>query len=166
MTVELMNTVPLSAIEDAWHDLYDTTEERAQELMDAFVKEQPELAFYLSEAEQEIDKLDERGFLILYGVWVWQAFKMNGRDSTMVSATAVEAASNRNHADMMRIGEAKQSLIMDASREFSKDFGQLPMLGAIINDIVEGQMEGEHRNDDITGMIVVCVKTVIDCLDA
>jgi hypothetical protein len=67
---------------------------------------------------------------------------------------------------MMRMGGAKQSLIMDASREYSKDFRQLPMLGAIINDIVEGQMEGEYRQDDITGMIVVCVKTVIDCLDA
>ena len=103
---------------------------------------------------------------MLYGVWTWLAFKLNGRDGTMVTATAIEAASNRNHADMMRIGEAKQSLIMDASREFSKSFKQLPMLGGIINDIVEGQLEGENRQDDITGMIVVCAKTVIDCLDA
>ena len=161
-----MNTVPLSAIEDAWHELYDTTEERAHELMDGFVREQPELANYLSEAEQEIDKLDDRGFLMLYGVWAWLAFKLNGRDSTMVTAGAIEAASNRNHSDMMRMGEAKQSLIMDASRDFSKAFGQLPMLGAIINDVMEGKMEGESRQDDITGMIVVCVKTVIDCLDA
>jgi hypothetical protein len=161
-----MNTVPLSAIEDAWHELYDTTEERAQELLAVFAKEQPELAHYLSEAEQEISKLDDRGFLLLYGVWAWFAFKLNGRDSTMVTATTIEAASNRNHEDMMRMENAKQSLIMDASREFRKDFRQLPMLGAIINDLVEGQMEGENRNDDITGMIVVCAKTVIDCLDA
>jgi hypothetical protein len=84
----------------------------------------------------------------------------------MVTATAVEAASERNHSDMMRMGEAKQSLIMDAAKDFSKDFRQLPMLGAIINDLMEGQMEGESRQDDITGMIVVCAKTVIDCLDA
>ena len=161
-----MNTVPLSAIEDAWHELYDTTEERAQELLAAFAKEQPELAHYLSEAEQEISKLDDRGFLLLYGVWAWLAFKLNGRDSTMVTATMIEAASNRNHEEMMRMENAKQSLIMDASQEFRKDFRQLPMLGAIINDLVEGQMDGENRNDDITGMIVVCAKTVIDCLDA
>ena len=40
------------------------------------------------------------------------------------------------------------------------------MLGAIINDIMEGNMEGPHRADDITGMMVMCVKTVIDGLDA
>jgi hypothetical protein len=161
-----MDTVPLSAIEDAWHELYNTTEERAHELLDAFVKEQPELAHYLTEAEQEISKLDDRGFLLLYGVWIWFAFKLNGRDSTMVTATAVEAASNRNHTDMMRMGEAKQSLILDAAADMRREFRQLPLLGAIINDIMEGQMEGDSRSDDITGMLVLCAKTVIDCLDA
>ena len=62
----MISSVPLSAIEDAWHELYDTTEERAVELMDAFAKEQPELAHYLSEAESETSKLDDRGFLMLY----------------------------------------------------------------------------------------------------
>jgi hypothetical protein len=161
-----MNTVPLSAIEDAWNELYNTTEERAHEILDSFMKEQPELALYLSEAEQEIDKLDDRGFLTLYGAWTWLAFKLNGRDSTMVTAGAIEAASNRNHSDVSRMESAKQSLIMDASRDFSAPFRQMPMLGAIINDIMEGQMESQSRQDDITGMIVVCAKTVIDCLDA
>ena len=124
-----MNTVSLSAIEDAWHEIYDTTEERAGELMDAFAKEQPELAVYLSEAESEISKLDDRGFLMLYGVWAWLAFKMNGRDSTMVTATAIEAASNRNHADMARMEQGKQRLIMDVSADFRNEFRQLPMLG-------------------------------------
>ena len=162
----MISSIPLSAIEDAWHELYDTTEERAGELMDAFAKEQPELAHYLSEAESEISKLDDRGFLMLYGVWAWLAFKMNGRDTTMVTANAIEAASNRNHDDMMRMEQAKQSLVMDASAAFRKEFRQLPLLGAIINDVMEGKMEGESYSDDITGMIVLCAKTVIDCLDA
>lgn len=161
-----MNTLPLSAIEDAWHELYDTTEERAGELLDAFVKEQPELAHYLSEAESEINTLSDRGFLMLYGVWAWLAFKMNGRDTTMVSATAIEAAANRNHTDMMRMEQAKENLVMDVSADFRKDFRQLPMLGAIINDVMEGKMEGDSLSDDITGLIVLCAKTVIDCLDA
>ena len=161
-----MNTLPLSAIEDAWHELYDTSEERAGELLDAFVKAQPELAHYLSEAESEIDTLSDRGFLMLYGVWAWLAFNMNGRDSSMVTATAIEAAANRNHADMMRMEQAKQSLVMDVSADFRKDFRQLPMLGAIINDVMEGKMEGDSLSDDVTGMIVLCAKTVIDCLDA
>lgn len=161
-----MNTLPLSAIEDAWHELYDTTEERAGELLDAFIKEQPELAHYLSEAESEIDTLSDRGFLMLYGVWAWLAFKMNGRDTTLVTATAIEAAANRNHTDMMRMEHAKQSLVMDVSADFRKDFRQLPMLGAIINDVMEGNMEGDSLSDDITGLIVLSAKTVIDCLDA
>jgi hypothetical protein len=31
---------------------------------------------------------------------------------------------------------------------------------------MEGNMEGQHHADDITGMMVMCAKTVIDCLDA
>jgi hypothetical protein len=69
----MLTTVPLSAIEDAWHDLYDTGEERAQELLEEFVREQPDLAAYLACAEEEINTLDDRGFLMLYGVWIWRA---------------------------------------------------------------------------------------------
>ncbi len=163
---QAMNTVPLSAIEDAWHDLYDTTEERAGELMDAFAREQPELAHYLTGAEEEISTLDDRGFLMLYGVWTWLAFKLNGRDRTMVTASAIDAAANRNYEDMSRMGSDSGKLIMDASAGFRKEFRQMPMLGAILNDVAEGQLESDHRSDDITGMIILCTKTVIDCLDA
>ena len=161
-----METVPLSAIEDAWHELYETTEERTGELLDAFGMEQPELAAYLTEAEQEISALDDRGFLVLYGVWIWFAFKLSGRDAATVTTSAIEAASHRNHDDMARMDEAKSSLIMDVSRDFRREFRQLPLLGAIINDVMEGKMESDSRSDDITGMIVLCIKTVIDCLDA
>ena len=162
----MLTTVPLSAIEDAWHELYDTTEERAQELFSEFVREQPDAAAYLACAEEEINVLDDRGFLMLYGVWAWLACKLNGRDTTRITATALEAAAERNHADMMRMQEDRSRQVMDASAQFRAGFRQLPLLGAIINDVMEGQMEGQSRQDDITGMIVLCVKSLIDCLDA
>lgn len=162
----MLTTVPLSAIEDAWHEIYDTTEERAGELMDEFVREQPDLAAYLASAEEEINTLTDRGYLMLYGVWAWLACKLNGRDTTRITATAIEAAATRNHADMMRLQEDRTRQVMDASAAFRKDFRQLPLLGAIINDAMEGDMEGESRRDDITGMTVLCAKTVIDCLEA
>ncbi len=162
----MLTTVPLSAIEDAWHEIYDTTEERAQDLMEEFVREQPDLAAYLASAEEEIDTVSDRGFLMLYGVWAWLACKMNGRDTTRVPATAIEAAAQRNYKDMLRLQEEETKMVMDASAHFRKDFRQLPLLGAIINDVMEGQLEGDSRQDDVTGMIVLCMKTVIDCLDA
>lgn len=162
----MLTAVPLSAIEDAWHEIYDTTEERAGELMEAFYKEQPDLAAYLASAEEEIGTMDDRGFLMLYGVWIWQAFKLNGRDTTRVTAAAIEAAADRNFADVMRLQNEQTKLVMDASADFRAEFRQAAMLGAIVNDIMEGKMEGESRADDITGMMVMCAKTVIDCLDA
>lgn len=162
----MLTTVPLSAIEDAWHDIYNTSEERAQELLEEFVREQPDLAAYLASAEEEINTLDDRGFLMLYGVWIWRACRLNGRDTTRVTATAIEAAANRNYEDMRRLENERSRQVMDASAHFRKDFRQAPLLGAILNDVMEGAMEGESRSDDITGMIVLCAKTAIDCLDA
>lgn len=162
----MLTTVPLSAIEDAWHEIYDTTEERAGELMEEFAREQPDLVAYLASAEEEINTLTDRGFLMLYGVWAWLACKLNGRDTNRVTATAIEAAATRNHTDMMRLQEDRTRQVMDASAVFRQEFRQLPLLGAIINDAMEGDMEGESRQDDITGMTVLCAKTVIDCLDA
>ena len=55
---------------------------------------------------------------------------------------------------------------MEASRNFRGECGQQGMLGEIVNDLADGQMEGDFRADDITGMLVMSAKTVIDCLDA
>jgi hypothetical protein len=162
----MLTTVPLSAIEDAWHEIYDTTEEHAQDLMEAFTREQPDLATYVASTEEEISTMDDRGFMMLYAVWIWKAFKLNGRDTTRVTATAIEGAAQRNYEDVMRLQNEQSKQVMDASATFRAEFRQLPILGAIINDIMEGKMEGESRADDITGMMVMCAKTVIDCLDA
>jgi hypothetical protein len=83
-----------------------------------------------------------------------------------VTATAIEAAANRNHEDMQRLENERSKQVMDASAQFRRDFRQAPLLGAILNDVMEGSLEGASRSDDITGMIVLCAKTVIDCLDA
>lgn len=161
-----MITVAQSAVDDAWNELYNSSEERAQELVEEFAHEQPHLAGFLVNAEEEISKLDDRGFLLLYGTWAWLAFKLEGRDDSTVTRGMIDASYERNTADRMRLEGITDSAMLEAARDFTAGYRHFPLLGAIINDVLEGEMESGRRDDDISGMLVVIVKTVIDCLDA
>jgi hypothetical protein len=160
-----MITVSQASVQDAWNELYNTTEEHAQDLVEEFAREQPCLCAFLSEHEEMIESLADRGFLLLYGVWAWRAFQMEGRDDSTVSRGSVEAAYERNQMNASLMGASNRALL-DAAQEFTRSYRHYPLFGAIMNDIFEGHLESEHLNDDITGMMLLVVKSVIDVLDA
>lgn len=160
-----MITVSHASVQDAWNDLYNSSEEHAQLLVEEFAREQPYLCAFVTEHEEMISALADRGFLLLYGVWAWRAFQMEGRDDSTVSRMAIEAAYERNQDSAGGMGASNKELL-DAAQEFTRSYRHFPLFGAIMNDIFEGQLDSEHMNDDISGMMLLVVKTVIDVLDA
>jgi hypothetical protein len=159
-----MITVSPAAVQDAWNDLYNSTEEHAQLLVEEFAQEQPALCLFLTDHEERITAMADRGFLLLYGVWIWRAFQMEGRDDAAVTRSAIAAAYERNRRHAADMGASHKALL-DSAREFTRNYHHYPLFGAVMNDIMEGQLESEHLNDDITGMMLLVVKTVIDVLD-
>ena len=144
----------------------EAEEEGSGELVEEFAREQPFLMTFLVTAEEEIEKMDDRGFLILYGMWAWLAFKYNGRSGTIVPASVIENARNANVREMETFNAAGDDAVDLAGRKLTKTYRQAPLLGAILNNVAEGEMESDHRQDDITGMLILEMKTVIDALDA
>ena len=144
----------------------EAEESGSGDLVEEFAREQPFLMTFLVTAEEEIEKMDDRGFLILYGMWAWLAFKYNGRTGTIVPASAIEAARNANIHEMETLHGVGDNAVDRAGRKLTKSYRQAPLLGAILNNVAEGEMESEHRQDDITGLLLVEIKTVIDALDA
>ena len=161
-----MQTVSAAAVQDAWHELYDTTEEHAAELLDQFVREQPALAQLLADAEEEIGAVDDRGFLLLHGVWAWLAFRRAGRSDHAVSGDVVAAVLARNLRQTQWLEGAGNRALLDAAQDFTRDYRQWPLLSALINDILQGEMEREESVDDITGLLLLHAKTAVDALDA
>jgi hypothetical protein len=162
-----MQTVQENAIEDAWHQLHHEAipEEDVQDLVDEFYQEQPVLMGFLLSMEDDVTNADDEGFFVLYGAWIWLAFKISGRDDRMVTEQAVEAAYQRNVKEMEELNAAGPSTAEAQARGMTKSYRQMPMLAAVLTEIMEGEMEG-NRVDDLTGMLTLHLKTIIDCLDA
>ena len=161
-----MQTVSPSAVEDAWNELYNTTEAHAGDLVDEFVREQPHLAEILGAAEEQINAIDDRGFLLLYGVWAWLAFRKAGRSRHAVSSVVAEATLARNQRDASWLEGAADKPLLDAATSFTRDYRQWPLFSAMISDIMQGELEREESADDITGILLIHAKSVIDALDA
>jgi hypothetical protein len=160
-----MGPLPLSAVNDAWHDVYDTDEAAVQAKLDTFAREQPVLLQYVLTCEEDIEKLDDRGFLTLYALWIWLAFKKNGRDASPVSESTINGAFETNMSIKEVLDHDTSGSVMDAADGFALHYKHQAMLGAIAHDVHAGELESGRTTDDITGMILLTARTIIDALD-
>ncbi len=161
-----MQAVSAAAVQDAWHDLYNSSDDHAESLVDAFIHEQPHLADLLARAESSISTVDDRGFLLLYGTWAWLAFRRAGRSNHPIPASAVAAALARNQLDAAWLQNSSDKSLLDSARHFTRDYRQWPLFSALIHDIMQGELEREQSADDITGILLLHAKTIVDALDA
>ncbi len=161
-----MQTIPISAIDDAWAEIMEAEETGSPELIDEFASEQPFIMTYLVSVEEEIEKLDDRGSIILYGMWAWLSFKYNGRSGTIVTAATIENARNANVKEMEELSAAGTTAHSKASIDLTHSYRQMPLLSAILTNVSEGAVESMHHLDDINGLILLEMKTVIDALEA
>ena len=48
----------------------------------------------------------------------------------------------------------------------ARGYRQWPLFSALIHDIMQGELEREQSADDITGILLLHAKTIVDSLDA
>jgi hypothetical protein len=162
-----MRIVEPEAIEEAWQTLHSETvsEQEVDRLVDAFMRQQPALMAYLMSLEEQIPDEEQAGFMFMYGVWVWQAFKISGRPERMVTENQVEAAHKANMTQMMELDATGPAHSWQYAKAMTGSYRQMPILAAAISELMEGELDGQNRTDDIIGLCLLTIKSVIDSLD-
>jgi hypothetical protein len=161
-----MQTLPVSVVEDAWHELSSGDAADVREWVARFRTEQPPLSGFLLAAEESVFQNDDRGPLLLFGVWAWLAFKKCGRGSHEITAEMIESALDENHKLLTALEHSTEKNIMDTAAEWTSNYRQMPLLAAMLEQLVGGDLDAPRGVDDFLGLITLYLKTTIDCLNA
>ena len=161
-----MQTLPPSVVEDAWGELDGADGGHVRRLVQQFRTEQPVLSGFLLAAEESVFAGDDRGEMLLYGVWAWLAFKRAGHTSAEITEETINAAFDENHRLFEALEHSTAPNVMDAAADWTHSYRQMPLLAALVSRIMSGNLEDPKRVDDFAGLIILHVKTLIDCLDS
>ena len=160
-----MPAVPPSAVTDAWNELNLEDDDHLSTHVSQFRAAQPVLAGFLQAAEEAIAERDDRGLIFFYGLWAWLAFQKCGAANHEIDEERIDAAWSENELAMQHLAAAGDERWLHHARSLTREYGQMALLGAITESIMDPGLTDRPRADDLSGIILLYVKTAIDALD-
>ncbi|MDZ7341032.1 MAG: hypothetical protein ONB27_06705 [candidate division KSB1 bacterium] len=159
-----MKTISAETIDQAWRDLAVMLPGTFTNVVGDFAQEQPFILSYLMAVDEEQLNEDERELLVFLGTIIWRI--MSQGDVPLAKATAEKIfAAEDNNVNMFRNFQGKdQSDYYEAITNMLQSYNQTELLNFVISVLTEEDEESNVREDNL-GMMMIYLKTVIDCLD-
>jgi hypothetical protein len=153
-----------AAVDDVWMELLSSSPAVVDGMIGRFREAQPGLAGFVFAAEESVFANDERGSLVLYSLWSWLVCRRAGRAGREVTEEMIEGALGANSTLLHSAAAAPPNDVMSTASAWTADYPGLPLLSAILNQVMGGELENPRHVDDFAGLIMLYMKTVIDCL--
>ncbi len=160
-----MPRVPRSAVIDAWNELNTAEDEPLAIAVARFRAAQPILAGFLQAAEERLAERDDRGLVFFYGLWAWLAFRKCGGASHEVTEERIEEAWEQNQEEVEALAAADERRWLHQARGLTREYPQMALLGAMTESLMDPGLTDRPRSDDMSGLILLHLKTAIDALD-
>jgi hypothetical protein len=159
-----MNTIPDRAIERTWKRVTEATQEDAQAMLDALAKAQPFIFAYLMAVDETLYEDEQRGQLLLIGLVLWEVLRKEA-PTHVIPIEDIQAAEESNLRFLEGLEAGSEMDYMEGMQQLISSYNQMPLLGAVVEALMEGNEEEPELANENLGLAMVHLKSVIDCLD-
>jgi len=128
-------------------------------------EEQPIILAYLLVAGHDILNQDERELLLYLGVVVWQIMSQGSRPLAKITEDVLNEVVRTNLEMIESLESKSEAGFTDAMKEMLGSYPQPEVLKYVVEALVEEHEEGCLIRDENKGMMMLYLKTVIDCFD-
>lgn len=160
-----MNTISPKIVEQTWTEMNSTSASETPKIVERMSKEQPVILAYLMAAGHEILNQDERQLLLYLGVLVWQMMSRGNKSLPPVSDDILEEIEDKNF-DMLEYLEGETETDFFATvATIIENYNQPEVLRYVVEALMEEDGEAVAIQKENAGMMMIYLKTVIDCFD-
>ena len=159
-------SISAEVVERTWQRIAGQSVKDAQKLVNRMSKEQPVVLAYLMAVDNDIFNQSEREVLLFLGVVVWQIMLQGTRPLPKVTEKILDKAEagNLEMAEYLR-GETEAGF-EEATRKIIGGYKQPEVLQYVVEAIMEDTEESSPIREENKGIMLLDLKTVIDCFDA
>lgn len=162
-----METISDDIIDESTEELHNLEAEELRKMVYKMSEEQPDLLNYLLTVGQEELSNEEQEVLLFLGVNIWNAFKKI-KEPSFVSDKVIHEKNTHNEALIETLENNAHEGFTKAANDLIGDHPQAPLLGYVINAIVEEDMEEEEPlvNEENKDLVFLTLKTYIESICA
>ncbi|MEW5717421.1 MAG: hypothetical protein AB1817_02220 [Chloroflexota bacterium] len=159
-----MQPISAEVVEQTWQRVAALTRREGERLAQKFVAEQPAVTAYLLAVDRDLFSDEERELLFYLGTVVWQIMAQGAAPLPRVTEQALEQAEDVNLAMLKSQQEASDENMRAAMAQLLQEYAQPEVFRYVVEALMESAREEDVPQDNL-GVMMVDLKTVIDCLN-
>ena len=161
-----MNSISSDIVEKTWNEIGGQAPEKGQEMIKHMSKEQPIIFAYLMSTGDDILNQDEKELLLYLGVVVWQIMSQGTASLPGITSKIMEEAEDLNMKMLVYLEGEPETTFMNTVEKMINNYNQPEVLRYVLEALMEEEPEEECMiRDENIGIIMIFLKTVIDCFD-
>lgn len=160
-----MDRIETVMVERTWEEMNYLTIDESMTLVNKMAKEHPAVVAYLMTAGDNLLSEDERDLLIYLGMVVWQIVKKLSGDIPQITTDHLERAETQNIQMLEYLEGESEEDFMSTIQVLIESYNQPEILRYVVEAIIEDDEDSFAIGDEAKGVMLLCIKTVIDAFD-
>ena len=159
-----MKPISTESVEQTAQHIEDLSVRQGEQLTQKFMEEQPLVMAYLMAVDNDLLNEEERELLFLLGTAVWQMMAQGDVPLPQVIEQTIDQFEAANQRTFEALADGSDEDTRTAMEKLLRDYNQPAVLKYVISVLMESAQEEGIRQDNL-GVLMLDLKTVIDCLD-
>ena len=160
-----MNPIPADIVEKTWIQMAAMSPEDAPEMIDRMTQEQPLILTYLMAVGDELFNQDERELLLFLGIVIWKIMQQGDTPLPEITEEMIDEVEESNFNMLEYLDGESEKEFNETTAAMIENFNQKEILAHVLEAIMEEPEEGCEITEENQGMLLIYLKTVIDCFD-
>ncbi len=160
-----MNPISSDIVEKIWKKAGGISPEKGPEMIKRMSKQQPLILAYLMSTGDDVLSQEERELLLYLGVDVWQIMFQGTTQLPKVTEKVLDEIEDSNMKMLEYLEDESEGGFIDTVEKIINNYNQREVLRYVVEAIMEEPEEGSMIGDENTGIMMIYLKTVIDCFD-
>jgi hypothetical protein len=159
-----MKTISAEIVETTWKRIADFSAREGKALAEKFAEEQPIVMTYLMAVDGDLFNEEERELLFYLGAVVWQMMAQSDAPLPPVTEEMIEQAEAANQTTLQSLADASDDAARAVMAQLLQEYAQPEVFKYVVTALMESAQEEGIRDENL-GVMMVNLKTVIDCLN-
>ncbi|MDZ7333426.1 MAG: hypothetical protein ONB31_15735 [candidate division KSB1 bacterium] len=160
-----MNPISAEIVERTWQEIATMAPANYPKIINQFAKEQPFILSYLMSVDEDQFNEDERELLFYLGTVVWRMMSQGDKPLQKVTEEMIFEAEDKNFRMLQYLEGEDENESYDTTAKMFQSYNQTEVLRYVVEALMEEDEQGVNIREDNVGMMMIYLKTIIDCFD-
>jgi hypothetical protein len=152
-------------ITKSWNKLEELELDDIPQFVDKLGHEQPFVLTYLMTTGSDILNPKEREALLFTGLMIWHISTLKRLKIPEISSEMIDEKESKNIKMLEYLAGEPESDFMETVNHIMTKYPQAELLKFVIDKLMSDPEDDVEIREENIGMIVIYLKTIIDCLD-